>query len=105
MKNRIIKDKESQIENILNNVIPVCITNKDFEIIMANDAYWSIWGKSENTSLKCYEHRPGRKPTRKIALDPGPQRGEEFVAESKKEYANETHYFIVTAVVLDAKKK
>jgi hypothetical protein len=64
-KNRIIKDKEVQIENILNNVIPVCITNKDYEIIMANDSYWSF-GESENASLKCYEHRPGESCHTKI---------------------------------------
>jgi PAS domain-containing protein len=107
MKNRIIKDKESQIENILNNVIPVCITNKDFEIIMANDAYWSIWGKSESKSLKCYEHRPGEScHTENCALARVLSGDKEFVAESKKEYANETHYFIVTArPFLDAKNK
>jgi hypothetical protein len=74
---------------------------------MANDAYWSIWGKSENTSLKCYEHRPGEScHTENCALTRVLSGAKEFVAESKKEYANETHYFIVTArPFLDAKNK
>ena len=107
MKNRVIKDKEAQIENILNNVIPVCITNKDYEIIMANDSYWSIWGKPESTSLKCYEHRPGEScHTENCALTRVINGAKEYVAESKKEYSNETHYFIVTArPFLDAKNK
>ena len=107
MTNRVIEDKESQIENILNNVIPVCITNKDYEIIMANDSYWSIWGRAENKSLKCYEHRPGEScHTENCALARVLSGAKEFVAESKKEYADETHYFIVTArPFLDSKNK
>ncbi|RPI37215.1 MAG: hypothetical protein EHM54_03720 [Nitrospiraceae bacterium] len=107
MQNRIIKNKDAQIENILNNVIPVCITNKNYEIIMANDSYWSIWGKPESTSLKCYEHRPGEScHTQNCALTQVISGAKEYIAESKKEYANETHYFIVTArPFLDSKNK
>jgi PAS domain-containing protein len=107
MKNRIIKDKEAQIETILNSVIPVCITNKDYEIIMANDSYWSIWGRKKNKSLKCYEHRPGEScHTENCALVRVANGANEYVAESKKEYAHETHYFIVTArPFLDSKNK
>ena len=107
MKNKIIKDKEAQIENILNNVIPVCITNKDYEIIMANASYWSIWGKPANKSLKCFEHRPGEScHTQNCALTRVIDGAKEYIAESKKEYANETHYFIVTArPFLDSKNK
>ncbi|MDH4232403.1 MAG: PAS domain-containing protein [Nitrospirota bacterium] len=107
MQNRIIKDKESQIENILNNVIPVCITNRNYEILKANDSYWSIWGRPENKSLKCYEHRPGQScHTENCALTRVVNGAKEFVAESKKEYANETRYFIVTArPFLDSKNK
>jgi len=97
-KNKIIKDKESQIKNILNNVIPVCITNRDYRIVMANDSYWSIWGKTGSRSLKCYEHRPGENcHTDKCLLRQIMSGAREYVCESKKEYNNETHDYILTA--------
>jgi len=107
MKNRIIKDKEAQVENILNNVIPVCITDKNYEIVMANDSYWSIWGRAEHKPLKCYEHRPGEScHTENCSLMRVLKGAKEYVAESKKEYHNETHYFIVTArPFLDARNR
>ena len=97
-KNKIIKEKESQIKNIFNNVIPVCITNNDFEIVKANNAYWSIWGKQEHGNVKCYDHRPGDFcHTDNCPLIRIKNGDKEFNCESKKEYGNEVHHFIVTA--------
>lgn len=58
------KRKYTQImlDNIFDNVVPMCITNKDYDIIMANNSYYRIFGvpkEEEGMNLKCYEHRPG----------------------------------------------
>lgn len=99
-KNRIIKEKEDQIENILNNVIPVCITNKKYEIIRANNAYWKIFGEPHNKRkvLKCYEHRPGKScHTENCALTQVIKGSKEYVCESTKEYRKMERNFIITA--------
>jgi transcriptional regulator with PAS, ATPase and Fis domain len=107
IKNKIIKDKENQIENILNNVIPVCVTDKNFEIVRANDSYWNIWGKPVSEPIKCYGHRPGEDcHTEKCALTQIVNGSKEYVCESQKKYNNETHHFIVTArPFLDSRNK
>lgn len=98
IKNRIIKNKETQIENILNNVIPVCITDKYFNIVMANDSYWNIWGKPAREPIKCYDHRPGEDcHTEKCALTKIIHGVKEYVCESNKTNNNETNHFILTA--------
>jgi len=59
------KNTESDIKltNIFNNVIPICITDNDFNIISANKSYREIFGqtKSTNGPIKCYDSRPGNK--------------------------------------------
>ena len=40
---KTIQDQRAQVENIFDNVIPICITNLNYEILTANDAYWSTW--------------------------------------------------------------
>lgn len=107
IKNKIIQDKENQIENILNNVIPVCITDKDFNIVRANDSYWNIWGKSGSEPIKCYDHRPGEDcHTEKCALTQITNGAKEYVCESQKKYNKETHHFILTSKpFFDSKNK
>ena len=107
IKNKIIQETEKHIENILNSVIPVCITNRNYEIIMANDSYWHIWGKPESKTLKCYDHRPGGVcHTEECALTQIINGIDEFTCESQKIYNGENHYFIVTArPFLDAANK
>ena len=106
-KNRIINDKEKQIENILNNVIPVCITDKNFKIVMANDSYWKIWGKPQTESIKCYDHRPGEDcHTDRCALTQIMNGADEYSCVSTKKYNNEIHHFILTAKpFLDSKNE
>ncbi len=98
VKNDIIKETEKQLENILNGVIPICITNTNFEIIMANETYWHIWGKPASDPIKCYQHRPGKHcHTEKCALTQILDGTKEYICESQKEQDGENHYFIVTA--------
>lgn len=98
IKNRNIKETEKYIENIFNSVIPVCITNKDYEIVMANNNYWNIWGKPKSGIIKCYDHRPGAGcHTEKCALTQIINGMNEFTCESQKNYNKKNHSFIVTA--------
>jgi transcriptional regulator with PAS, ATPase and Fis domain len=98
VKNRIIKDKETQIKNILNHVIPVCITDRNFQIIMANKSYWNLWGKPSSKTIKCYDHRPGEDcHTEKCELTQIINGVKIYVSESTKKYNNETRHFILTA--------
>jgi len=97
-KNKNIQDNESQIENIFNNVIPICITNLDYEIVKANDSYWSIWGEAGKEPIKCYDSRPGKScHTEKCALTQVLNGAKEYVCESQRKYNGENYYFIVTA--------
>ena len=109
IKSRIIKEKEIQIENILNNVIPICITNKKYKIIMANDSYWQIFGEPDDKrkALKCYEHRPGIScHTEECALTQVLKGAKEYVCESTKEYKKVERNFIITArPYLDSNQK
>jgi PAS domain-containing protein len=109
IKSRIIKEKEIQTENILDNVIPVCITNKEYTIIMANDPYWKIFGEPDDKrkAIKCYEHRPGIScHTADCALTQIIKGAKEYVGQSTKEYQKVERNFIVTArPYLDSKQK
>ncbi len=100
IKNKIIRENNFIHKTILNNVIPVCITNEEYEIVRANDSYWEIFGISTSTdkAVKCYDHRPGKScHTEHCALAQVINGAQEFVCESIKESNNETRYFIVTA--------
>ncbi len=98
VKNRIIRDQKAEIESIFNNVIPVCITNKNYEIVKANDVYWSIWEKPDSKTIKCYDHRPGAScHTEKCALTQVINGEKEYVCESQKEHGGEMRYYMVTA--------
>lgn len=49
------------LENVLNNSNPICITRFDYEILLANNAYYEVWPRSKpgTERIKCYESRPG----------------------------------------------
>ncbi len=55
-----LKQSRANLESIFNNAIPLCITNKDFEIIQANSAYYDVFDHSAQLpkSLKCFNSRP-----------------------------------------------
>ncbi|NIP99245.1 MAG: hypothetical protein GWO19_01340, partial [Nitrospinaceae bacterium] len=56
-----LEKSKNTLENILNNTNPVNITSVDFDLVQANDAYYSYWPKKGDGSTieKCYESRPG----------------------------------------------
>jgi PAS domain S-box-containing protein len=55
-----LRQSRANLESIFNNAIPLCITNKDFEIIQANSAYYDVFDHSAQLTyrLKCFESRP-----------------------------------------------
>jgi hypothetical protein len=80
---KTIQDQRAQVENIFNNVIPICITNLNYEIITANDAYWAIWGRVKKSPIKCHEHRPGKYcHTRECALTQVLNGAQKYTCES-----------------------
>jgi len=56
-----LRHSQANLESLFNTAIPLCITNKNFEIVRANEAYYDVFGHSAQQSewQKCYESRPG----------------------------------------------
>jgi len=107
LKNRIIRNKESQLVNILDNVTPICITDFNFNTVMANNAYISRWGQEDDIQTKCYDQRPGEAcHTEKCALKRIQNGAQEIIYETIKICGGEPRYFIVSAKpYLDFDKK
>ena len=90
----------ANLENIFNNSIPLCITSTDYEIIQANDAYYSIFGKAKRCSARhlCYESRPGLScHTEKCPLGQILQGKEEVTVTTSKIDGSKERVFIATA--------
>jgi len=88
------------LERAFNLVTPICVTSTNYEILTANDTYWSIFGapKDKSTPLKCYDHRPGAAcHTEKCPLEQILSGKKEYVCYPQKELEDGMHYFIVTA--------
>jgi PAS domain S-box-containing protein len=95
-----LQESKQTLENVLNNSRPICITNTEFEIILANKAYYAIWPESEEREkVKCYESRPGSHC--KSDLCPLKQivGGKEEVTVDATKYTSEgdEYVFIITA--------
>ncbi len=57
-----LRQSNITLENVLDSSNPLCITNIDFEVVMANKAYLEIWHPKitrEGRLTKCFESRPG----------------------------------------------
>ncbi len=56
-----LRQSKIALENVLNSSNPMCITNLNYEIIMANEAYYDSFGHQPKNDMayKCYETRPG----------------------------------------------
>ncbi len=95
-----LRKSKAHLENIFNNSIPLCITNKEQDIVEANDAYYHIFGKApEGVVQKCYESRPGSTcKTSECPFDRIMAGDLEVVVESKKiDSDGEEYSFLVTA--------
>lgn len=58
-----LKQSRTELQNIFNNVIPICITTSEYDIIGTNKSYDKIFGAINKAGggVKCYNHRPGPK--------------------------------------------
>ena len=95
-----LRESKTELENVFNNSIPLCITNNAHDILRVNDAYHHIFGKPPaGTVQKCYESRPGSTcKTERCPIERIMAGAREVVCESKKEDADGTeHHFMVTA--------
>ncbi len=46
-RKKIIEEQRAQNESIFDNVIPICVTGLNYEIIKANKAYWQHLGEEQ----------------------------------------------------------
>lgn len=104
---KTIQDQQVQVRNIFNNVIPICITNLNYEIIAANDAYWTNWGRVVKSSIKCHEHRPGKYcHTKDCALRRVVNGAEKYTYESHVNINGEKKIYHVTVTpYVDSQEK
>ena len=95
-----LRHSQANLESLFNTAIPLCITDKNFEIVRANDAYYDVFGQSDQQSegQKCFESRPGNKchsdgcPLVRIM-----QGEKEVVCDTtKKDKDGKKRYFIIT---------
>ena len=95
-----LRESRAGLESIFNSAIPLCITNKEYEIVHANDAYYDMFGRSADKDVKqkCFETRPSDDchsdscPLTRIA-----QGDEEVVNDMSKQVDGQEKTFIVTA--------
>ncbi|MHB8810064.1 MAG: PAS domain-containing protein [Desulfobulbaceae bacterium] len=99
-----LEASEIWLKNILNNVIPICVTDNQHRIILANDSYEQIFGPVRTLSgpIMCHDSRPGPKcKTEECPLFQITQRGKaSYTCESKKTVQDVLHHYIVTATPL-----
>jgi len=96
-----LRQAKATLENVFNNSNPLCITNTDFELVTANNAYYDVFGKTPKSEshIKCYDSRPGSLcHNQNCPLTRILQGEKEVVCETSKDYLDgTTREFIVTA--------
>jgi PAS domain S-box-containing protein len=104
-----LNQSRATLESIFNNAIPLCITDKDYQIIRANEAYYTIFGDSpqEPARKNCFDSRPGKScHTEECPLARIMQGDNEVICDTVKQNdSGRERTFIVTArPFLDADK-
>ena len=93
-----LKVANSTLENVLNASNPLCITNLEHIITMANSGYWNIWPGVNDDNLRCYDSRPCSVcNTEDCPLEQVIAGADEVIQEVEKEVDGERKVFIVTA--------
>ena len=94
-------DEQKIFAATFNHVIPISVTDTDYNIIKANDAYWDFFGApnpDDQGNLKCYNHRPGPScQTDKCPLQQILAGNNKYTCEPTKKKDGKMHYMIVTA--------
>lgn len=101
--------KQRLLDALLDSPLPTCVTDKEHTILMANEAYWTMFGPTPDhqKTIKCHEHRAGKSchtpncPLARITGGAGT-----YACESIKEKDGIAQHFIATAKpLLNAKGK
>lgn len=95
-----LEQSKTSLQNILNNVIPICITDKKFKIIKTNKSYDAIFGSNgKKLHGYCYEERPGDhcKSDNCPLVNIIQKDKDIFVIEAIKPLKNQDRHYIVTA--------
>ena len=95
-----LRHSRANLESLFNTAIPLCITSKKFEIVRANDAYYDVFGYTDQQSegQKCFESRPGHNCHSDGCPLVRVMQGEKEVVcdTTKKDKDGNKRYFIIT---------
>ena len=98
LRTQELKETNITLENVLNGSNPLCITDRDHTIIMANSGYWDIWPGSKIEKIRCYDSRPCVFcNTENCPLQLVLSGTDEVIQEVEKEVDGTVRVFIVTA--------
>lgn len=93
-----LKETNIALENVLNESNPLCITDLEHRIIMANSGYWNLWPEVEGSAIRCFESRPCEFcKTKECPLRQVIAGANEVIQEAEKEVNGIRKVFIVTA--------
>ncbi len=99
--------KRRLFDATFNSPVPTSITDKDYTILMANEAYWAEFGPlpDHQKKIKCYEHRPGKScHTTDCPLTRIMGGASKYAYESIKEKDGVSRHFIISVKpLLDAR--
>lgn len=100
MGGRFYERKQRLFEATFNSPIPICITDKEFTILIANESYWAEFGPlpEGKKKIKCFEHRLGKScHTENCPLTQVMGGSSKYICEPTKEKGGVCKHFIVTA--------
>lgn len=95
-----LRASQSTLENVFNNINPLCITSLNYEVLIANEAYYALYPKSKSQEgrIRCYESRPGSLCESDLCpLKQAFQGKEEITVESTKHFNHQEREFIISA--------
>lgn len=97
----LYRQSATTLENVLNSTNPLCITNTQSDLVLANASYYELWPKKAvgDEAIKCYDSRPGALcHTDECPLQQIKQGKEVVRVETTKiEGDGRESYFIITA--------
>jgi len=95
-----LRHSQATLENVFRNTNPLCITNINHEVLLANDAYYALYPrpKDQEGRIKCYESRPGSLcKTDLCPLKQIIQGKEEITVDATKLVGHQEREFLITA--------
>jgi PAS domain S-box-containing protein len=99
-RTRQLEESNLTLDTILNSANPICMVSLDFEMLIANTAYYKLWPKraARGEVLKCFESRPGPScGTDSCPINQISKGRNEVVGQFVKELPDRQGHFIVTA--------